>query len=219
MKFSRLAGAGLVLAFLAATVRAETNSEFWPELDTWIRLNDATRLLLITNGTRDRDSGDQVNAEGQAYVDYRYSNRISFRAGYVYSDTPPATPDQGHSVERRWVFDFSYNWKLDESTKLTNRVRTDLRDIAGDSSYRIRDRLKLEHDTKLGRQTVTPYGNLEAFYDSRYDTVSRYRLEIGATTPLSKDIEIDLYVGRQRDTQPSDKYTNGVGITLNLYLR
>ena len=117
MKFSRLAGAGLVLAFLAATVRAETNSEFWPELDTWIRLNDATRLLLITNGTRDRDSGDQVNSEGQAYVDYRYSDRISFRAGYVYSDTPPATPDKGHSIERRWVFDFSYNWKLDESTQ------------------------------------------------------------------------------------------------------
>ena len=66
---------------------------------------------------------------------------------------------------------------------------------------------------------MTPYGNLEAFYDSRYDTVSRYRLEIGATTPLSKDIEIDLYLGRQRDTQPSDKYTNGIGITLTLYLR
>jgi hypothetical protein len=202
MKFSRLASAGLVLAFLATTVRAGTNSEFWPELDTWIRLNDATRLLLITNGTRDRDSGDRVNAEGQAYVDYRYSDRISYRAGYVYSDTPPTTPGQGHSVERRWVLDFSYNWKLGESSKLTNRVRTDLRDIEGDSSYRIRDRLKLEHDMKLGRQTVTPYGNLEAFYDSRYDTVSRYRLEIGATTPLSKDIEIDLYVAGSATPNP-----------------
>ena len=136
------------------------HSEFWPELDTWIRLNDATRLLLITNGTRDRDGGDQVNSEGQAYVDYRYSDRISYRAGYVYSDTPPTTPDKGHSIERRWVLDFNYNWKLDEATKLTNRLRTDLRDVAGDSSYRIRDRLKLEHETKLGRQTVTPYGNL-----------------------------------------------------------
>ncbi len=219
MKFSRLAGAGMMLALSAGVAQGETKSEFWPELDTWIRLNDATRLLFIANGTRDRDSGDRTNGEGQGYVDYRYSERISFRAGYVYSNTPPATPDEGHSVERRWVADFSYNWKLDESTKLTNRVRTDLRDIAGDSSYRIRDRLKLEHEAKLGRQAVTPYGQLEAYYDSRYDTVSRYRLEIGAVTLLSKDIEVDLYAGRQRDTQPSDKYTNGVGITLILYLR
>src|SRR5882672_11564574 len=219
MKFSRLAGAGIVLALFAGAVQAETNSEFWPELDTWIRLNDATRLLLITDGTRDRDGGDRTNGEAQVFVDYRYSGRISYRAGYVYSNTPPATPDKGNSVERRWVADFGYNWKLNEATKLTNRVRTELRDIAGDSSYRIRDRLKLEHETRLGRQAVAPYGQLEAYYDSRYDTVSRYRLEIGATTPLSKDIEVDLYVGRQRDTQPSDKYTNGIGITVNLYLR
>jgi hypothetical protein len=71
----------------------------------------------------------------------------------------------------------------------------------------------------LGRQAVNPYGNLEAYYDSRYDTISRYRLEIGATTLLSKDIEVDLYAGRQRDTRPSDKYTNGIGVTVSLYLR
>jgi hypothetical protein len=219
MKFSRLAGAGLVLALSAGAVQADTTSEFWPELDTWIRLNDATRLLLITDGTRSRDSGDRTNGEAQGFVDYRYSDRISYRAGFVYSDTPPKEPGEGHSIERRWVVDFSYNWKLDESTKLTNRIRTDLRDIAGNSSYRVRDRLKLEHETLIGRQAVTPYGNLEAYYDSRYDSVSRYRLEIGATTLLSKDIEVDLYLGRQRDTQPSDKYTNGIGITLSLYLR
>jgi hypothetical protein len=219
MNFCRLAGAGLALALSAGVVQADTQSEFWPELDTWIRLNDAARLLFITDGTRSRDSGDRTNGEAQGFVDYRYSDRMSFRAGFVYSDTPPSTPGGGHSVERRWVVDFNYNWQLGESTKLTNRVRTDLRDIAGDSSYRIRDRLKLEHETHWGRQAVTPYGNLEAYHDSRYDTVSRYRLEIGATTPLSKDIEVDLYAGRQRDTQPSDKYTNGIGITVSLYLR
>ena len=95
---------------------------------------------------------------------------------------PPTEPGEGERIERRWMLDTSYNWKLDDATKLTNRVRTDLRDIEGANSYRIRDRLKLEHETHVGRQAVTPYGNIEAFYDSRYDTVSRYRLEVGATT-------------------------------------
>jgi len=218
MRFPRPAFTALALALLAGTAHAQTSDEFWPELDTWIKLDDATRILLTTAGTRDRDTGDRVNSDVAAYVDYRFSDRISFRAGYDYSDTPPTEPGEGHSVERRWVLDTSYNWKLDEATKLTNRVRTDLRDVAGSYSYRIRDRLKLEHETHVGRQPVAPYADFEAYYDSRYDTVSRYRLEIGATTPLSKDIEIDLYLGRQRDTQPSDKYANGIGVTLNLYL-
>jgi hypothetical protein len=208
----------MALAIVAGNARAQTTEEFWPELDTWIKLNDATRLLLTTDGTRDRDTGNRVNSEVAAYIDYRFSDRISFRAGYDYSDTPPTVPGQGHSVERRWVLDASYNWKLDEATKLTNRVRTDLRDMDGSFSYRVRDRLKLEHETHIGRRPVTPYGDFEAYYDSRYDTVGRYRLELGATTPLSKDIAIDLYVGRQRDVQPSDKYANGIGLTLTLYL-
>jgi hypothetical protein len=136
MHFCRQAGAGLALALSAGVVQADTQSEFWPELDTWIRLNDAARLLFITDGTRSRDSGDRTNGEAQGFVDYRYSDRISFRAGFVYSDTPPSTPGGSHRVERRWVVDFSYNWQLGESTQLSNRVRTDLRDIAGDSSYR-----------------------------------------------------------------------------------
>jgi Protein of unknown function (DUF2490) len=219
MKFLGLVAGAAMLTLWAGDACADASREFWPELDTWIKLDPATRLLFTTAGKRDRDSGDSVNSTAAGYVDYRYSDRISFRAGYAYSNTPPVTPGDSHSIEHRWVLDFNYNWKLDEVTKLTNRLRTDLRDIAGDSSYRIRDRLKLEHETHLGRQAVKPYGNLEAYYDSRYGTVSRYRLEIGATTPLSKDIEIDLYAGRQRDTQPHDKYTNGIGVTLNLYLQ
>jgi Protein of unknown function (DUF2490) len=219
MRTPRAAIAALALALVSGNALSQTTThEFWPELDTWIKLDDSTRLLLATDGTRDRDSGDRVDSDVAAYVDYRFSSRISFRAGYDYSDTPPTVPGDPHRIERRCVLDTSYNWQLDDATKLTNRVRADLRDIAGSNSYRIRDRLKLQHETRIGRQPVTPYGNIEAFYDSRYDTVSRYRLEIGATTPLSKDIEIDLYVGRQRDSQPSDKYANGIGLTLNLYL-
>jgi hypothetical protein len=93
-----------------------------------------------------------------------------------------------------------------------------LRDVDSESSTRIRDRLKIEYETRLGQQPVSPYGNLEAYYDSRFGGISRYRLELGATTRLSKDIELDLYVGRQRDTQPNTKDTNGIGLTLSLYL-
>jgi hypothetical protein len=217
MKASRFVCASATLALAAGGACAQTSNEFWPELDSWLKLNDTTRLMLRLDSTRDSDSGDRTNGEGGLYVDYRFSDRIAFRAGYLYSDTPPTTPGAGHSVEHRWNLDFSYNWMLNDTTKLTNRLRTDLRDIAGVSSYRIRDRVKVEHEAHWGRQAVTPYAHIEAFYDSRFDTVSRYRLQAGATTRLSNDIEIDLYAGRQRDTAPADKYVNGIGLTLNLY--
>jgi hypothetical protein len=213
-----MASAGIALALAGGGARAEVSNEFWPELDTWIKLNDTTRILLTTDGTRDRDSGDRINSEAASYLEYRYNDSVAFRAGYAYSDTPPANPGESHSVERRWILDFSYGWRLGDATKLTDRVRADLRDIDGSSSTRLRDRLKVEYDTHVGHQAVNPYANLEVYYDSRYDAVGRYRLEVGAATPLSKDIELDLYFGRQRDIRPGNKYTDGIGLTLNLYL-
>ena len=75
MKISNPAFAALALALIAADVRAQTttSNEFWPELDTWIKLDDATRLLLTTDAKRDRDSGDRVDSDIAAYVDYRFS--------------------------------------------------------------------------------------------------------------------------------------------------
>jgi Protein of unknown function (DUF2490) len=219
MKSTRLACIGMALALASRAARSDTTSDFLPELDIWIKLNKDTRVLLASDDTRDRDSGDRTKGQGAAYLDYRLNDRISFRGGYMYSVTPATEPDESNSVEHRWILDTSYNWRLSDAAKLTDRVRLDFRDIAGSYSQRIRDRLKLEYETHIGRQAVNPYGNIEAYYDTRYDTVSRYRLELGATTPLSNDIEIDLFLGRQRDTQPSTKFSTDIGITLTLSLR
>ena len=214
--------AGLFLAAasglgFACSAVADTGDEFWPELDLWFKLNDSFKLLVIASGTRDRDTGDRTNGEGEIFLDYRVNEHIALRAGFDYSRTPAQSPGESDSVEHRYIFDFNYRWKFGDATQLTDRTRTDLRYFEDSSSYRIRNRLKLEHEVKFTSGSTAPYASVEAYYDSRYDTVSRVRWEAGTTTPIGKRMVIDLYLGRQNDSHPSIKDVNGLGITLNAY--
>jgi hypothetical protein len=199
---------------LAGAAQADTSHEFWPELDIWARLTDSLQLLFSFAGTRD-DSGDRTKGDGEGYLDYRMNAQISFRAGFDYRENLPTEPGTGSSIEHRYVFDFTYRWKLGESGQLTDRWRLDVRDIEADTSYRIRNRLKYEQEIKLSRATFTPYVSVEAYYDTRFDTVSRYRVRSGATVPFGRRFEGDFYLGWQRDTQPQNAKVVGLGFTLN----
>jgi Protein of unknown function (DUF2490) len=216
-------GAPLIVAVAVACLGlggragADTRDEFWPELDLWFKLNDSFRLLLVGSGTRDRDTGDRTNGEAAVYLDYRINQHISLRGGFDYALTIAQSPGELNGVEHRYILDFNYRWYFGEATQLTDRTRTDLRDSDGTSSYRIRNRLQLEHEVKFTYGGTTPYVNVEAYYDSRYDTVSRVRWEAGASTAIGKHMALDLYVGRQHDSQPKIQDVNGLGVTLNAY--
>jgi hypothetical protein len=199
---------------LAGTTHAETHYEFWPELDLWFKFTDALRLELVSSGTRD-DSGDRTDGTGAIYLDYRMNDPISWRVGFDYVNALPDDPGQNNTVERRICLDFNYRWHLADEILLTDRTRLDLRNIDGADSYRVRNRLRFERPFKLTRTTLVPYFNAEASYDSRYDTVSRVRLEAGSVISLGKIWEADLYIGRQHDSAPADNDTVGFGITIS----
>jgi Protein of unknown function (DUF2490) len=201
-----LAGSGQVVA---------TSREFWPETDIWVRLNDPAQLLFIVSGDRDADSGDKTDGKGGVYLDYRLNERISLRGGYVLQRTLAEAPGEKDTLENRLVFDFNYRWRIGEQGQLADRVRLDLRDMEGDTSYRIRNRIMYSQVVKLTHATFSPYASIEAYYDSRFDTVSRFRTEVGSTVPFAHWFEGDFYLGWQRDTQPKDKKIAALGVTLN----
>lgn len=212
----RMLAVAIAVALAYTAAGAETNHEFWPELDTWVRLSQSLQLLFVTAGTRDRDSGDRTDGEGGAYLDYRMSEAISLRGGFDDQRNIAQAPGEQDSIELRGVFDFNYRWRIGDQGMLTDRARIDIRDIEDEVSYRVRNRLRYEREIKLSRTTLTPYANIEFYYDSRYDTVSRLRAESGTTVPFGRMVEGDFYVGWQRDTRPQSKDVLGFGITLNL---
>jgi hypothetical protein len=201
-----LAGSGQVVA---------TSLEFWPEADTWIRLSDPAQLLFIVSGERDADSGDKTDGKGGVYLDYRLNERISLRGGYVLQRNLAEAPGEKDTIENRLVLDFNYRWPIGERGKLADRVRLDLRDMEGETSYRVRNRIMYSQEVKLTHATFSPYASFEAYYDSRFDTVSRFRTEAGAIVPFARWFEGDFYLGWQRDTQPKDKKIAALGATMN----
>jgi Protein of unknown function (DUF2490) len=212
-----VAGAVLsAIVFLAGSGRVFAASfEFWPESDTWVRLSEPAQLLFIISGDRDADSGDKTDGKYGVYLDYLLNERISLRGGYQFQRNLSEAPGEHDTSENRLVFDFNYYWRIGEQGRLADRVRLDLRDMEGETSYRVRNRLMYSQEIKLTRATFSPYASIEAFYDSRFDTVSRFLTHVGSTVPLARWFEADFYLGWQHDTQPKDNKIAGLGITLN----
>lgn len=204
----------LLVLGLPLAARGDTAREFWPELDLSVSLSKPARLLFTAAGTRNREDGDKTDSTVAAYLDYRTSDPVSLRAGYVHVRGLATEPGETDSIERRLVFDFNYRWRLSEQALLVDRTRLDLRGMADEDSWRVRNRLRLEFETKVRDVALGPYASFEAYYDSRHDSVSRYRFEAGTVIPRGRHVEWDIYVGRQRDSRSATRYANGVGVTL-----
>ena len=210
----------LALACVLLCQPARADQEFWPELDVYSPTFGPWQFLLKTAGTRDRDTGDAVDSQVTGYAIYKLNDNIVFRAGVNYSDKPPASAGEGHSVDRLFLFEFRYIWHPNELTRIENRARIDLGNDNGKDYQRYRDRVRVKYQTHPWGWEVTPFGNIEGYYDSRYDTINRWRLEVGFTTPIGrcKCAEMELYWGRQHDIVPSAKYADGIGLELDVSL-
>jgi len=210
---------GLVASIVPAIAQgADSTSETWPELQVFVRLNDSTRLLLNPAPTRSRETDDRTGVDYGVYVDYREPKAAaSYRVGYVQSNTNPAGPEESKRSEQRIVLDYNYRWKLGAAGQLTDRTRLDLRDKEGTSSQRLRNRVQYDYETQLGELPFVPYANLELYYDTRYDAISRYKTELGATFVFSPQADVGLYFGRQTDTKPARTNINALGLVLALH--
>ncbi len=198
-----------------ADARAVTN-EIWPELDLSFPLVEPLRLLLTGSGTRDSESGDKSQGTFAAYFDYRVSQNISVRAGYKYLENLKLSTGAREDVEHRQVYDFNYYWRLGEEAQIADRTRVDVRDLAGRTTYRFRNRLLFTHELAIRRVRLIPYASAEAFYDTQYDHLNRLQFRLGTTLPTGPNIAWDFYFARQRDTYPATKFVDAIGITLNI---
>jgi hypothetical protein len=206
----------VAVAAPSAARAAETTKEFWPELQAWWRLSPSTQLLFNPAPTRSSESDERTAVDWGLYLDYRApKDPASYRVGYVYSVSNPQSA-QSRSVENRVVLDYNYRWKIGEAGQLIDRTRLDLRYQDGGSSQRLRNRLQYEYETKLGETPFVPYGNIELYYDTRYDAISRYKLEFGATFIFSAQMELTPYLGWQTNTQPTRKNVEALGLILAL---
>jgi hypothetical protein len=223
------------VALATASVRSahadedDTSSQFWPELETYLRFNDQFRVMgqiEVKNSSNSNETtlGIFIESFVRPVLRRRLSkdpdairrHYFALRAGYrnVWS-VKDAGPDE---QERRGLFDATARAYVLNEIVLIDRNRFEARDINHDMSWRYRNRLRIEREIEVGSKTLTPFAHAEYFWDSRYDAWSRRRFAFGVEVPLRHNLEIEGSYVRQNDTRSSPAHVNTCDLTFSLFL-
>lgn len=228
-------GVAALLLLAGMPCFAQTQTEFWPGFDAYIKLNDRTRLYLSTASARSQDPSDGAtrNPEGTvgAHVDVSFkpifrrklaqkddwerARYLWARVGYEYTTTLGNTDDP--SREHMGILELTARLPLPKDFWVVQRTRVDLRDVNGEYSTRPRFRLQLEREVRIFRVNTVPYVNAEAFYDTRFDTVNRQRYQVGLEVVLTKRWRVEPYFTRQHDERPQSRNLNAFGLAVKYY--
>ena len=230
---SRSIGARLALACLcmatACAAQAEAPAEFWPEASVYVALGPATRLFLDLPYSTIPGSGTGTLGLA-AYLDISLLplarlqlreqdwQRSRFFWARVGVNHIVNSEDGTRSVaEDRAVVSLYGKAGLPEEIWLEARARADLRWIDGNYSTRYRFRLELTREFTLLDRAVVPYANVEWFYDTRYDGLSRTRYQVGSEFTVSPHFRFELYGAHQVDQLPAASSLNALGVVAKWY--
>jgi len=122
-------------------------------------------------------------------------------------------------------FVINYLWR----SLLSDRNREEFRVVNGDFSFRYRNRVTLEREFLLPGRSLTPYGSVEVYHDSRFIAWNRNRLTAGVQVQLKKalpllrlvtprkQVILDVYYTEQNDSRSQPHHLHAIGIALGLH--
>lgn len=249
MRRAAVAGGALLWAALAAgpvPAAERTLTEFWPELDVFVKRDETTRLFLLAALTRAAETGTSTEGTVGVHLDWfpaglprplqevapGLAERWSLwtRIGYQHI----TTWNRSGPAEERLIAEATLRSEpLWQGVQLANRVRVDLRAIGDDTSWRFRNRTRIERTWSLRGgdgltdralswlpsgtlAAVTPYAMIEFFRDTAPGVWSRRFQQVGAEFELAGNRAIDVYLARQDDLRRagSTLWIGGVALTL-----
>jgi hypothetical protein len=206
---------GLILALFAASAASaqQATNELWPELDVYWTPAKHQRTMLELSGSSEREAAKKEATAG-LYQDYLQLPRGYLRAGYRFTFS---TRDASYR-ESRIVGEATARVAGSTSWRFVERSRAELRWVNGDYSWRLRERLHLQRFfASPVRFDPRPYGTFEAYYDSRYDTISRLAGRAGVEVRLWPGSDIDVYLARQENSRGEPPRVNALGVTVKVY--
>jgi len=219
-------------AALSSTASADDPWESWPEAQLFVGLNPRTRAFLNAAYAKGKES-DVQSLDTAAYLDISFlpigprrrrsvltedwqRNRYLWaRIGYdrVFKTVEGSRSDP----EDRGILSLWGKYPLPADVWLEGRARADLRWMGGDYSTRYRLRLEATREFTVLRHAVTPYFNVEWFYDTRYDGWARTLYQVGPEVTVSRHFRFELFLARQTDHLPSASSLNAFGVVGKWY--
>ena len=221
-----------VVQCLAGSAQAGDTSEFWPELSAFVQLNETTRAHLNTAYALGKES-DVRSANTAAYFDvslkpiarmrkdrlsddWQRNRYLWARVGYdrIFEVTDSTGVEV---VEDRGVIALYGRVPLPAEFWLETRSRADFRWIGDEYSNRYRFRLDLSREFTVRDHAVVPYGNVEWFYDTRYDDWARTLATLGVEVTATDRFRYEVYLARQVDRLPESRDLDALGVVLKWY--
>lgn len=223
---AQVAWALALVALVSLPALAQTTVNEWsPEIDTYVTLTSRLRASLFATRTRDAESTNSFEVGPNLDITFRSlrgrktpardvwrEKLLTLRLGYHYIHNVDSAPEQ------RGILELTPRFYLPKDVRVMDRNRVDLRSIAGDFSWRYRNRISLERDFEAGPVALTPYLRWEIFYDSRYATWNRKAYIAGIVFPIGKHVELEPSYERHNDSRSSTHHENVIGCTLSFYL-
>ena len=231
------AGCAAFLIWLAAAGAAladPPSKEFWPEIDTWLRLSPAWRVSVFVPIAENLDThyreGNIILQADYAWSTSNRSRRLIdgdraqnmqiwlLRGGYLGGKS---LDDRGAEYTEYTAFgEWHLRLPLPGGVLLSHRLRSDLRWLGeGDAEFstRWRYRLLAEKDFTAGRCSIVPYVSVEPYFDSHYDTVNRVRVAAGASVGWSPRAAIESNVTYQHDSHASTQELLALNVILHVF--
>ncbi|HXJ87608.1 MAG TPA: DUF2490 domain-containing protein [Candidatus Binatia bacterium] len=216
------------VSFSSISAAAQT-FQFWPEVDTYVKLSDNARFFFEAKQTRENRTGEdgEIGPSLDVYfkpifrlkkivvfqLDQSKSRPLMFRVGYRYM------PSTQNPTENRAILEATPRYPLVHGILVTDRSRGELRFIQGRFSWRYRNRLTTERTFGLGSFHFTPYLRAETYYDSDYGKFSRTAIDGGSTFPIGKHVELEGYYEHQNDTSKTpNRQIDAVALVLSFYI-
>ncbi len=227
----------LTMLFAAAPISAqETENQFWPEVDVFVRLSGKTRLFFVGSATRNKDLNAFSDGQIGLYLDFYVfplflgkSRRIGrrgkdesrtrslmIRAGYLLDRTTPENRDP--SIVHVPTIEAHMRMEAPGKILLSDRSRGDFRIVDGDYRPRYRNRIKGERPFTIGRVDLNPYSYFEVFYDWHSKRIERLRYSAGMEWTLTRHVTLEGYYMRQHNRISGDN-VNGIGAVVQWYFR
>lgn len=219
-------GAGLSLPGRAL---AADSSEFWPQASAFVGLDEGTRLYFDGSFARGKESTLRT-LDLSAFVDlsiqpilrqdlrtddWQRARYLWARLGYTH--VGKVDEGKGETTENRGVLSIYAKAPLPAEVWIEGRARVDLRWLGDEFSTRYRLRFDVTREFTLLEHVVVPYVNGEAFYDTRYDGISRLLYQIGTEVTVSKGFRYEIYLGWLEDRLPSASTLLALGAVAKWY--
>lgn len=137
---------------------------------------------------------------------FRPSRFLDFEFNYRYQ-TLKETRTRNHEHRIEIVPILKYEW---EQFQFSLRNRLELRNVDGDHSLRLRERLKIKRNVDLMGMDIAIFASNEIFYNSNPDDFDQNRAKFGFSKSIRPNMNLDIYYMYFRQSRQKGWFTANV---------